>query len=266
MVSLATKAFFAFAVALTAASFGYGVATSDAFGTTTLAFLAAGAATFAIASLIASGDVAPVVAPETPIAEQPRIGHTPAASLWPFGAAVGVGLLALGAATNGTVQLGALVVLVLSGSGWLVQHWTEDPASSSVFRARLRERFTLPFALPLGVIALVAIIAISLSRIFLALPEQGTRAVALAIAAVVLVAAFVIAASAQMARTALKLLTGFAVVAAVAAGIVGVAHGERKFEKPTITTPFVPRPGEPGPTTTSSTPSTPTTASSVTTP
>ena len=91
----------------------------------------------------------------------------------------------------------------------------------------------LPIRLPLGVFLLVAIIAASLSRVFLALPEDGTRIVALVIAVVIMVSAFAVAASERMARTALTLLCVFAFLCVLGAGAAGLAHGERTFEKPT---------------------------------
>ncbi|HEY2430286.1 MAG TPA: hypothetical protein VGI06_15205, partial [Acidimicrobiales bacterium] len=59
----------------------------------------------------------------------------------------------------------------------------------------------------------------------------------LAVAVVILVSAFVVAASDRMARTALALLCAFAMVAAVGAGVAGLVHGERHFEIP-HTKPF----------------------------
>ncbi|MHB8467045.1 MAG: hypothetical protein ACYDH6_01705 [Acidimicrobiales bacterium] len=254
MVPFASKALCAFSALVFIGAAGYGIDTSDALGTTTLAFIGMGAAVLAVAVALASADAPPWIAPDTPHAEQTPVGGRPsAASVWPLGAAIGFGLLALGAATNGEVQLGALVVLVVTAAGWVIQHWTEDPRTTRVFGWRLRERFVLPFGLPVAVVVLVAIIAISMSRVFLALPENGTRGVALLIALLVLTSAFVISASARMARTALALLTGFALASLVAAGLVGIIHGERKFERPKLSTTFVPLPGQAPPTTTAAT-------------
>jgi hypothetical protein len=260
MVPFGSKALFGLAALVFVAAAGYGIDTSDATGTVVLGFIGLGAATLALAVAFVSADAPPFVAPDTPPAEQSPVGGRPSTpSPWPLGAAVGFGLLTLGAATNGEIQLGASALLAIIGAGWLIQHWTEDPSYSAAFGRRLRERLALPFGLPVAVVALVALIAISMSRIFLALPETATRGVALAIAVVILVAAFTIAASANMARMAMGLLTGFALVALIAAGAVGIAHGERKFEKPKLVTSFVPRPGEPAPTTSTTTPSTSTT-------
>lgn len=260
MIPFASKALFAFSALILIAAAGYGLDTSDALGTTTLLFIGLGAATIAVAVALSSPDTPPFVAPDTRPAEQTPVGG-PASrpSPWPLLVAVGFGLLALGAATNGEVQVASAAVLAVAAAGWLVQHWGEDPRASHAFGSRIRERLALPFALPVSVVVLVAIIAISLSRVFLALPETATRGVALAIAMVVLISAFVIAASTRMARTALGLLTGFALVCVVGAGLVGVIHGERKFERPKLSTTFVPQPGQARPTTTTTAASTGTT-------
>ncbi len=134
------------------------------------------------------------------------------------------------------------VLMAVAGTGWALQQWSEHPAYSRRYALRLRERVIIPIGLPVLVLALIAVITISLSRIFLALPENGTRGVALAVALVILLSAFAVAASERMARTALLLLIGFAFVCLVGAGVAGISHGERHFETPTKPVPHAPFP------------------------
>jgi hypothetical protein len=258
VIPLGSKALFGLAAAAVIASMANGMATKDASSTALLAFVGIGAVALAVAIALADPDHAPYVAADAPRTEQTPVGdRAQNPSMWPLAAALGLGVLVVAAATTGIVMIAAGVVLLLAGGGWLVQQWTEHAAYTPAFGGRVRERFLLPIGLPVFVIALVGTIAISLSRIFLALPEQGTRGVALAIAVVILVSAFVVAASERAARTALALLSAFALLAAIGAGVAGIVHGERKFEKPKITAVFVPAPGEAGPsTTTTSTSST----------
>jgi hypothetical protein len=264
LIPLGSKALFGFGTLALVASIAYGVATNEPTTTVVLGFAAFGAYTLGVALALASADLPPAVAPDAPIAEQYPVGARPARpSLWPFAAALGFGLLAVGVSTQGIVLIAAAVVLTLVGSGWLVQQWTEHPGYAPVFGGRLQERFLLPFGLPVAVIGLVATILISLSRVFLALPEQGTRAVALAVALVILFSAFAVAASKRMARTALMLLSGFALACVIGAGAVGIVHGERKFEAPKLANTFVPAPGQA--TTTTSTTAAPS-ATTTTTP
>lgn len=234
MVPFGTKALYGMAFLAAIAAFVMGVVTSDAVGTTLLIFVSGGAAAVGTVILVADPDRAPWFAPDTPLGQQSPAGGRPAMpSPWPLGAAVALGLLALGAVTDAVVIAGAAVLMAVVGVGWFLQQFSEHPSFTAHYGARLKERLVLPILLPLGVIALVAVIAASLSRIFLALPEQGTRAVALAVAVVILFSATAIAMSGdRMGRTALALLSGLALVCVIGAGIAGLSHGERKFETP----------------------------------
>ncbi len=243
MVPFGSKALWGFGFLAVVAAIAYGAATNDTSGGTVLASVAVGAILLGVVVVVADADRAPWHAPDAPLSPQSPVGGRPSMpSPWPLAGAVGLGVLALAAATNGVVVLAAVLVLALSGLGWLFQQWSEHPTYSGRYAARLKERLLLPVGLPLGVFSLVAIITISLSRIFLALPENGTRAVALAIAVVVLLAAFAVAASDRMARTALILLLVFAFASLIGAGAAGIAHGERKFDKLTKAIPHAPLP------------------------
>lgn len=233
MVPLGTKALFGMAFLGAIAAFVYGVVTDDTSATTVLVFAAAGAAAIGVLVLFADPDRAPWFAPDAPLGQQSPVGGRPLLpSPWPLAGAVSLGVLALAAATDAVVITGAAVLMALVALGWFFQHFSEHQTYTARYAARLKERLVLPIGLPIGVFVLVAIIAASLSRVFLALPEQGTRVVALAIAVVILVSAAAVAMTERMARNALAVLTAFAFACVVAAGIVGLTHGERKFEKP----------------------------------
>lgn len=236
MVPLTGKALFGLAVAVLVACVAYGVATDDGSATAVLAFVAMGAVALALVGTLADPDLPPYVAVDAPRADQSPVGGRPSLpSPWPLVGAVALGVAALAAATDAVVVVTAAVVVVIAGVGWLFQSWSEHPSYTPRFGLRLRERFLLPIGLPVGVLALVAVIAVSLSRVFLAVSEQGARAVALAVAVVVLGSAFAVSASKRMARTALGLLCTFAFIAVVGAGVAGLNHGERKFEKVKVT-------------------------------
>jgi plastocyanin len=232
--SLATKALFGFGVALFAASVVYGSATQEASGATVLAFCAAAVLILAATAVAAGPDRPPTAAPDADVeaVQTPPAGGRPMfPSVWPLGAAIAVGALALAASTSGVVVAVAAVLAGAALVGWLFQAWTEHPSFSHRFGTRLSDRFVAPLGLPAGVFALVAIIALSLSRVLLAVPDTGSRIVAIAVAIVILGSAFFIVSQERMARAALSILSAVALVAVVAAGAVGLAHGERTFEK-----------------------------------
>ena len=231
MLSLGTKSLFGFGLAAFVASIAYGVATNEGSGTSVLAFVAAGAISLAVVSLGAGPDRTPVPTTDGPLPQNPPVGGRPMyPSVWPLGAAVAAGLLAIGAATDGIVIVAGIVVAVLTLLAWVFQSWSEHPIFTARFGARLQDRLIVPLALPIAVFGLVLIIALSLSRVLLAVPEQGSRIVALCVAVVILGGAFVVASQERMARAALSVLSGAALLAVIAAGGVGLAYGERHFE------------------------------------
>jgi plastocyanin len=102
---------------------------------------------------------------------------------------------------------------------------------TSRFGARLSDRLLVPLGLPVAVFVLVLVITLSLSRILLAVSEQGSRIVAMCFALVILGGAFFVASRERMARAALSVLCAVAFVALAGAGAAGLAHGERHFER-----------------------------------
>ncbi len=234
MVPFGSKALFGMALATLLTAVFFGLDTNEPVATTILGLAAVGAFTLGLLVLLADPDRAPWFAPDAPIVPQAPAGpRTSLPSMWPLAAALALGLLVAGAASNAVVQGAAGVALLVVGIGWMFQHWSEHSTYTPHYALRIKDRFIAPLGLPVAIFALLAVIAGSLSRIFLALPEQGTRAVALAIAVVVLISAFAVAASERMARTAMLALCAFALACAVGAGAAGLAHGERTFEKPT---------------------------------
>ncbi|HVM64333.1 MAG TPA: hypothetical protein VMU14_05680 [Acidimicrobiales bacterium] len=243
MVPFASKGLWALGILTGIAALTYGWTTNDDSGGVLLAFLAGGAIILAVAVAVADADQAPWYVPGAPVASQPPVGGRPLLpAAWPLFAAVSLAVLALGAASDAGVVIIAGVLMAVAGVGWAFQSWAENPVYTARYAHRLRDRLVIPVGLPILVLALIAIITISLSRIFLALPEDGTRIVALVVAAVALISGFVIAASDRMARTALLLLIGFAFACLLGAAIASIAHGERHFEQPTKPVPHAPLP------------------------
>jgi hypothetical protein len=241
VVSLGAKAFFGMAVAavvavvaiIMVAPFLSLAFTYDKVAITTLWFVAAGAFVLGVMVVVADPDRPPWYAPDSPISQQAPVGARPSRpSPWPLAMALVFGVGALAAASIGVVVVAALGALLVVGVGWLLQTWSDHPTYTPSYAARLKDRFVIPVGLPIAVLALIAIITASLSRVFLALPEAGTRWVAIGVATVVVLSGAAIAASERMARTALLLLSGFALACLIGAGAAGVVHGESKFDVP----------------------------------
>lgn len=156
--------------------------------------------------------------------------RAPRPSPWPLAGAVSLGIIGIGLAAGHTLVTVGLVAAVLAAAGWLSQAWREDPSFSPREGARISSRLLTPVGLPLMAVALIAVIVLSVSRILLTLPKNGSIAVAFLMSVVLLVAFFALASRPNLGRNALVFLGGFAVVAVVSAGSVSAANGYRTFE------------------------------------
>ncbi len=154
----------------------------------------------------------------------------PRPSPWPLAGAMALGIAGLGVAVGHTLVLIGLACGVLVAAGWLSQAWRADPTFSPREGARISTRLLVPVGLPLMALALIGVIVISVSRLLLALPKNGSIIVAFLLALALLVVFFVLSARPHLGRNSLVFLAGFAVVAVVAAGSVSAASGYRTFE------------------------------------
>ena len=232
MLSYVSKSLLTLALLAFGAGIVYGIATGDDAGTTLLVVTAAGAFLLALVTLTAGPDLDPLPSPDGAERQLAPAGGRPLfPSVWPLGAGLAVAFAAIGSATSAGVVVAAVLVSVVVLLGWVFQAWTEHPAFTARFGARLSDRLLAPLGMPLAIFGLVLLIALSISRVLLTVPESGSRVVAIVVAIVILASAFFIASQERMARAALSLLCAFALVAVVSAGIVGYSRGERTFEK-----------------------------------
>jgi plastocyanin len=94
---------------------------------------------------------------------------------------------------------------------------------------RLNDRFVVPIALPLFVLVLAAISAISLSRIFLAVSADAAPIIGIVVAFAILGSFYLISTRDQLSRGMLAGLVATAAVLVLGAGIAGAVKGEREF-------------------------------------
>ena len=226
MFNLGTRAFFATSAVTFVFGLAYAFNSSDVGGFTLLLCASFAAAFLGAVSLAATG-----TADRFTLAgvQDLRSGRAPSSSAVPMLVAAGLGVTALGTALGVAAYVGGLVVVAVGGVGWFMASWREHPDHVAALRPRVADRFSLPFGMPIAVTALIAVIAISISRILLSVSKNSATVVAIALAIVIFGAGFVVASRPKLDR---KLLTGLIVVALGAVltlGIVGLTKGERKF-------------------------------------
>jgi plastocyanin len=191
------------------------------------------AALLALLTVVASGvlDIAPQVPADAPAPERRATtpGEPARGSVWPLLTAAAAAILAVGAATETPVVVAGAVALFLCGLGWFGRSWADHHTFTEPVRRRVSDRFLAPLGSPVLGFALVALIAISLSRVFLAVSLEVAPWIALAVAVLILLGCAWVASRPRMGQSALMALAALAGVSTVGAGIAGATQGEREF-------------------------------------
>ncbi|MGF1595405.1 MAG: hypothetical protein ACFCVK_00480 [Acidimicrobiales bacterium] len=154
---------------------------------------------------------------------------TPAlASFWGPLAAFGMACLAVGVAVSQAFFILGLVILAVVALEWTVQAWSDRATGDEQVNAVIRSRFMGPFEVPLLSLLGIAVVVLGLSRVFLALPEAGSTAVAAVVAAAIFFGAVAIAKS-NAPRSIIAGVVAIGAVAVLGGGIAGAVIGEREI-------------------------------------
>ena len=197
-----------------------------------LLFVALAAALAGLSVFGAVGaDSAPFVPADAPAPEFRNVERSSPASgsPWPLALAASLAVTAVGLATGPGITVLGAVLAVAAGFAWLSQHWQEAPGWSAGRVRRVADRYVLPFAVPVLSLVLLGVVAVSFSRILLAVDKNTAVLLAVAGAVVVMAGATLIALRPGIGSAAIWGLAGLAMVLTVASGIVGAAQGEREF-------------------------------------
>lgn len=231
MATTAGKFWYAVAGLAFLGAFVYGFAAGGEWvGSMILGSLAACALLLGLlASAIHDGDVAAGTAPDVR-------ARTSLPAGWPALTAVGAGVAIVGLAGRNGLLYAGIGILGIVFIEWMVQGWAERSTGDPARNAELRSRIMSPIEIPLIAVLVIGGFLISLSRVLLAVSENGSRVIAIAVATVILLVAFLIAYRPHIGSSVLAGLLGVAAVALIAFGIVGGVSGERDMEKVETTT------------------------------
>lgn len=149
-------------------------------------------------------------------------------AFWGPLAAFGLACIAVGTATSAAFLWLGIAVLAVTVLQWTILAWSDRATGDDEVNSIIRNRLVAPFEIPMMALLAIAVIAIGLSRIFLAVSEVGAVVAAVVVAAFIFFGAVFIAKS----RAPRAIISAFVAVGAVtvlAGGIVGAAVGERDF-------------------------------------
>lgn len=209
----------------------------DHFGATLLVLVSLGAVAFAVATSMRSitdGEVEPLVPADAPPPQlQPitDMGPTTGASAFPLVAAIGLVLVGVAGATGALAFYLAVALLLVAAGGWLGQAFAEHPLSTARLGDRVSRRATSPFTYPVLAVLLGAVVAISVSRVYLTVNEKAAVVVSGLVATVLFVGCLALATGRNVGRRLTAGLAGVALVSVVGAGAASAGRGERITER-----------------------------------
>jgi hypothetical protein len=148
----------------------------------------------------------------------------------PIVAAFGVAILIVGQITEVAVTLAGFGILAAVVAVWTLRAWAERATGDERTNSELYERFVEPLRVPLLSLIVVAVVAIALSRLFLAVTATGAVVLFTVIGSAFLFGAALLAARPAISKNAVTIALFIGALALVGAGIAAAVVGERDFE------------------------------------
>lgn len=232
MLNLVSKLLFSVSAFGVVSAIAYGLAVDERSG---VAIFLSAAIAAAVAGAASSGnavpDIAPVIAADAPPPQRraTTVGAAPRGSVWPVLAAAAFTVLAVGAALGPAMAFVGVVAVVMAAGGWFAKVWTEDPTWIPRVRERVSSRLVVPVFLPIAAFLMTAFIAVSLSRVLLAVSKNAAALFGIVVGVAILGACAWVAARPRLRPSAIASLAAVAAMSAVGAGIAGAVSGERSF-------------------------------------
>ncbi|MDQ6839127.1 MAG: hypothetical protein M3137_12560, partial [Actinomycetota bacterium] len=209
----------------------------DHFGATLLVMVVVAAFAFAVVTSqrpVTDTEVEPRVPADAPPPSMQPVtdpGPTVGASAFPLVAAAGLVVAGVAAAAGSVAFYLAVALLLVAAGGWLGQAFAEHPLATPRFGDRISRRATSPFTYPMLAVLLGAVVAISVSRVYLAVNEKAAIVVSGSVATLLFLGCLALASGRNVGRRLTAGLAGVALVSVVGAGAASAAKGERTIEK-----------------------------------
>jgi hypothetical protein len=176
-----------------------------------------------------------------PFAQRPT-----APSWWPAITAIGVGVLLVGLVMDTKAYwIIGLVLLSVVAIEWALSSWADRSTGDATTNAALRDRVGASFEIPVLGLALGAVLALSISRMFLWGTGNAAVLIAGVLSVVILAVALLAVFKPQIGRRTISAIVGVVAVAIIALGVVtavieprvghhGDEHGEESHAESTV--------------------------------
>lgn len=234
MFSLPSRLLLALAGLALVAATGYWISIGERTGVVLLLGVVAAALVGGL-SLVGGtvADTAPYIPPDAPPPERAATTPGPAAtgSVWPMLAAAALAVPLVGIVVGRALIYFGVILVGLTALGWFGKSWTDHPVWTRRFSSRVSNRLVAPVLTPVGAVLLALTIAVSISRVLLAVSKDVAPLIAIGVALLTLVAFFLLAARPRLRSSAMAGLAALAAASVLSAGIAGASQGERETEK-----------------------------------
>jgi hypothetical protein len=208
----------------------YGCSVSGSLGTTGL-ISAATALMFLAGIVLYTRDADVSSMDPSATTESAAARPAPPSSIWPVVGALGGVLVVVGLVSYPVVFVFGIIALVATTVEWMVSAWAERASADRHFNAGVRQRLSHPAEFPILALLAAAVIIYSFSRIMLFLSKTGGPVAFGGVAALVLVAGFLLAFRPQIRNGIISGVAGIAVLGLVAGGAAAALAGERDIEE-----------------------------------
>lgn len=246
MVTTASKFFFAGAVTAVLAAMAYGIGTDgDLVGVATVGLKGpVGDLTgysvllLTAAVLLGLGAASSILRDADPEAQAavarlealPPVVAPAGPAYWPILGALSVVVGLVGLVASPVLFVIGALGLLLVVLEWMVAAWSERATGDATVNRQIRNRLMFPIEIPLAAALGILVLVVSVSRILLTLPKNGSSLIAIVLAAVMLAGGFLFSYRPTLSRDLVAGLLTVLALAVLIGGIVSAVSGPRDFE------------------------------------
>lgn len=209
-------------------SSGYKGGVGDHLGYGILLFAAASLGLLGFISVLVRDGDAEVMAARAGVASVPPVQQPADSSYWGPIAAFGVAALVIGLALSPVFYILGIAVLAVTTLMWGVQAWADRATGDPEVNRVVRSRVLGPVELPMLSMLAIAVVAVGVSRVFLAVSKTGA-VVAGSLFTIFVFGSAILISKLDLKRNIINGIVALGALAVLAGGIVGAAFGERDF-------------------------------------
>lgn len=148
-------------------------------------------------------------------------------SMWPAVFALGIAMVLIGLSTVPAVFIVGVAVLFAGSIEWAIQDWADRASADGAFNNFVRHRAIGSIEYPGVAVLILAIIALSFSRIMLAVSKGGAAIIFIVVAAAVLLVGFIVSFKPGLRGKVTSIVATVGVTALVVSGVASALAGER---------------------------------------